>query len=522
MGAANQAHKVVQFDGAPRRPDANGAPDRMFFDENAEAALVSHVIMGYPHVSLNDLLFLDPDWFQSEKWSALWRLVRDHAIDGKPCDITAIEAAYTYRFGHEAAFDVVMEITQAANTGTYHTEEYYADLIAKYYRRRCVLNTASNLVRAVTNDDDDAMRAALDEVHRVLVQTGMEQGESSLSAAFAAMVNETEISMASDALIQTFLTDLDRKLGPIAPGTLMTIGGTASHGKSALSKTIGVNYVLEQAYKRDHKPDFRPGTVEYFTFEVTAREQSLRVAAQLAQINPREFLFGFRYRPDPITGAMELDITGKPDEGAFMERSGQVAGVLERVSDLLHFHDQPLDAEGICRRIREIKRRRNVQIVIIDASEYVLREGKSPVVEYERMFQRFKQCAEEEHIVIIVLHQFSSDIDSRISHIPVIDDLKWGKAAETASDVVLLLNRVSKWWPDDIDEEWTAATFVTIAKNRKTGLGVGKWVTLAFDEGGVAFSDWPHELWDQKAMMTRMRERARADSKGEGDGYGGF
>jgi replicative DNA helicase len=136
-------------------------------------------------------------------------------------------------------------------------------------------------------------------------------------------------------------------------------------------------------------------------------------------------------------------------------------------------------------RAREMKRRENIQCVIVDYLQLMEYKGlDNRVQEISGISRTLKQVGRELGIPVIALSQLSRDVEKREDKRPMLSDLRESGSIEQDADMVVFLYRDAYYRRGENTGE--DVTEVIVAKHRNGPVGT---VTLRFNKTIGRFVD---------------------------------
>jgi replicative DNA helicase len=245
--------------------------------------------------------------------------------------------------------------------------------------------------------------------------------------------------------LSTGLRDLDKLLGGLHKGDLITIGGRPSMGKSSLASCI-----LLAAAKAGK-------AVIIFSTEVDALRLARRLVAQEAMIDTHKFR-----RPKQLT------------EVEFMQVA-RAQAELARLNIFINDHPSPTPGfiRGECLRVKA--QGGTVDLVIVDYIGLLAWTGRveNRNLELGKISASLKGLARELDCPVVVLSQLNRAVESRQDKRPKLLDLRESGSIEQDSDVVIGLYRPEYYDPNDRPGE----VEIIVLKNRDGPTG-SVWATF--------------------------------------------
>jgi replicative DNA helicase len=233
---------------------------------------------------------------------------------------------------------------------------------------------------------------------------------------------------------------IDRMIAGLRPERFHIIGGRPGQGKTALVLAIAVAV----AAAKD------PGSVAFFSLEMSSEELAQRIIAARANLDLRQLLTG--------------DLTEREHERA------HEAAVW--ASTLPISIEEAITIEQITSRARRMHARRPLGVLIVDYIQLVMstnmRKGANPTEVVTTISRRLKLLAKELHIPVIGLSQLNRAVETRSDKRPTLADLRESGALEQDADLVAFVHREAYYDAEHADPN--AADFI-IAKQRNGPTG---------------------------------------------------
>lgn len=217
--------------------------------------------------------------------------------------------------------------------------------------------------------------------------------------------------------VMTGISAIDRKLGGLRKGDLVTIAGRPSTGKTAIASRIVAGASAQAA---------TPVTTTVFSLEEAADFFTTRILSAMSGIGLWD------------NGADELT---NADRSCLHHATGRLSRAPLVIDDTPGISLQELGKR--CRQITFDTKRGDMPSLGLVLIDYVqlLRSGEeqwNPVDEVSRVAVGLKRLAENLDVPVIVLSQLSRKVEERVDRRPILSDLNPTLADE--SDVVLLLS----------------------------------------------------------------------------------
>jgi replicative DNA helicase len=377
--------------------------DRLVDDE-AERRLCG-AILTRP-ACINDL-DLDPEEFGSNLCSSVYRTCVNLDARGK-WDALAVERESGIEWG---ILDRLM-----ADCPTTENVGFYADAIRQKALTRRVVTTCKD-IQAEGLDGDDLLAMAVERITAIDIPNAASDACSAKDAIKATM---DEIHAASQGKREGILTgcELWDEYAWIETGDVMTIAARPSMGKSAV-----IVWLVRELIGSGHK-------VLMFLTEGNRRKFMRRMLSQMMKANTRDLRRG-KIRD---------------------EQAGRIATAVEQINKWpLWIDDSRYLLRDIRRQTRRMKARHGVNVVIVDHLQEV-RSGQKGS-EYEQMnmvVEGLREMAlEAPKAALIQACQLNRECESTPMKQPSVHHLRASGRIEEISDVITLLWRGHRYFPDD-------------------------------------------------------------------------
>lgn len=402
----------------------------------------------------------------------LFDAVGDLLESGRQVTRTTLEARLPAEYGDGLPFVPLVAVLKenAADAGS---PLDYADPIRENFARQKIKKAAEGALkdcRDIGKSADDILATLeaelMDAMRENTASTIKSLGEA-IKTSLAVTAENYRIKGDVQIGIRTGIVELERLMGPLMGGDLVTIAAPSGHGKTTLALQI-----MRQASRGDNA---KPALL--ISQEMTSTQIATRVLATWTDIPVRKQragdidLLGYQSLRDAAAEADQVKL--------YIDDSGQ-----QRTS-------------AICSKIRSFHRQHGLGCAAIDHILLVKPENprwtKVETVEYAAM--AFKELAKELDIPIFLLAQLTRGSQDKANSWKFTDQaLYGGDAVKQASDVMLGVTLPRKWLkqrePDETDQrahdEWLGRMFKWEGKAEIGALKMrddddGQWLTVPFD-----------------------------------------
>lgn len=355
----------------------------------------------------------------------------------------------------------------------------YAEPIRDNFARtkiKAAAETAIKLCKDLTKPTDDILAG----LEASLMDATRDQAASTIKslgeAAKASLSRTAENYRVKDEIqigLRTGIIELDKLMGPVMGGDLVTIAAPSGHGKTTLALQI-----MRHAGRGEHG---RPGLL--ISQEMTSTAIATRTLAAWTQISVRKQRSG------------DIDVFEYNNLREAAQEAEQVKLYIDDCGQQR--------TSAICSKIRSFHRQYGLGCAAIDHILLVKPENprwtKVETVEYAAM--AFKELAKELDIPIFLLAQLTRGSQDKANSWKFTDQaLYGGDAVKQASDVMLGVTLPRKWLkqrePDESNQrdhdEWLGRMARWEGKAEIGALKMrddddGQWLTMPFDGATYSF-----------------------------------
>lgn len=401
----------------------------------------------------------------------------------KPADVITVHDVLESHGKAEQAGGLTYLTELTANTPSTANIGRYADTVRDRWLRRGLLHTAGRVHDIVTADDGKTAAQMLDAAQGELGKLAdhvTHREPVALAEAVSRYADKLD-QIANGELkpvrrVSTGLTDLDRILGGgLVRGSLTTIGARPGMGKSALAESIALNAA-------------RAGfSVDFLAMEMSEEELTQRAIANLGRVPIAEIMDG----AEPLRDYAWPGVTTAIQLAADMQ---------------LRFDDQPsLTLLDVVTKARASKRKHGLDLLVIDYLQLMEGSEEKRYQQIETITKGLKALAKTLDIAVLVLSQFSREIERRPNKRPNMADFRDGGSIEQDSDVLAGLYREEQ---DDPDTEWKNCAELIIIKQRQGKLGT---VNLTYIGEFTRFEDYTGPAMAPYAQRAKASRRNKIE-----------
>lgn len=405
-----------------------------------------------------------PAFFSSDH-RMIFSAIGDLIEAGKPADMVTVgerlKAQDAERFAAAGGAGYLAALAQ--NTPSALNIRRYAELVADRFLLRQLYGAAGDAATACREHRGRAAREVVDQVQSRIMDVGGRQSgqtfrglQEALSEGFE-FIDHQYHREDKDAPtgVPTGFSDLDSQLSGLQPGQLIILAARPSMGKSALSLNI-----CESAARAK-------GPAAYFSLEMGAREQALRLLAAGAGVN------------------LQRLFTGRINDTEW-ER---LSGAMGKLHDLkIEFSTQAsLTITDLRAQVRRLARERGgLSIVVVDYVQLMVSgaNDSNRANAISEISRGLKLLAQELNVPVLLLSQLNRELEKRTNKRPIPSDLRDSGALEQDADVILFIYRDEVYNPNTEDQ---GVAEIIIAKQRNGPVGK---VRLIFRADNTRFENY--------------------------------
>ena len=426
------------------------------FNIEAEEALLGSLMLNADGI-VQVLPLLKKQDFYREKHVWLYDvLVTLHQRNMAPDFVTIVDELERReqldKFGGHAALSKLMNSVPTA----IHLD-HYARIVERDAKKRQLLGAAERIAKMVYCEREKEARELIEQAEQEIFAIGQHHLSGSLvpiseilgdfyKQAEEMFMNHQPIGLA------TGFTDLDRLLGGLQRGDLITLAARPGMGKTSLALSI-VRQVAEKG-----------ASVAFFSLEMGANQLAQRLVSLVSSIDIKRLRTGPIYSEDleGIGFAVEHLSKGK----IFIDQTAAIS---------------PLSMRAKARRLAT---RHPIDLVVVDYLQLMSARGQeNRVQEISYISRTLKELARELNVPLLALSQLSRNVEQRQDKRPTPADLRGSGAIEQDSDVVLFIYR-DEFYHKNSDTPTLAE--INVAKHRNGPTGT---ITLRFEKSHAKFAN---------------------------------
>ncbi len=432
--------------------------------------------------------FLESYHFSSKINSIIYLSLKKLIVNNQVADINTLKVFLENEeeFKSNGGIEYLLKISE--NSISIINAKQYGELIYDLFLRRQLIDIGTDLVNRSFSDFHEGDSNSIVEktefdLFNLLNDGETEKGPKKFDDIMITTLDYAEKAFKKNpdvAVLKSGLNDFDKKVGGLHKSDLIIIAGRPSMGKTAFATNIALNICQNDKVKSDESIN----NILFFSLEMSSEQLATRLLSEVSRI-PSEKI---------RTGNLS-----KFDFENMMKGS-------EKIKDLnLFIDDSPaLTLSSIRSRARRLKRRKGLDLIIIDYLQLINSESKNyndnRVKEISDITRGLKALAKEFNIPVIALSQLSRKVEDREEKRPQLADLRESGSIEQDADLVVFLYReeyyLARMEPQEGTEKhaiWTSkmekihnVAEAIVAKNRH---GPISRIKLHFNASNTKFSD---------------------------------
>lgn len=362
---------------------------------------------------------LDAEHFHDARHGEIYSAVSKLATAGKNANVVTLSRLPGQDFGY-------LKSLLASTIGAFAAPDF-AKLILDLYRRRQLIELGDRLAsRAADSPTDENPDRMIEDLEIGLAALAGSRDKTdrltNLTAAATLAIETTSAARRRDdrlAGLPTGFTDLDKKLGGLAPSDLIILAGRPSMGKSALAASIAYRAASRHLQGDGGCP------VGFFTLEMSAEQLALRLIAEASGIP------SFRLRRG--------DFTSEDFDHLLATAQESFCNPHMRIDE-----SGRLNIDQLCSRARRMHRQFGVGLIVVDYLQLLsgaMRSRDSRHVEVSEITTGLKALAKDLNVPVLALSQLSREVEKRDDKRPQLADLRESGSIEQDADVVFFVYR---------------------------------------------------------------------------------
>lgn len=360
---------------------------------------------------------------------------------GEPLDAIAVNKELLARGETSTTGGSVYLHTLVDETPSPASTTYHAKIVADRAILRRLVEVGTRIAQiGYTGEGDvaDLVEIARAEVDSITVQGSVNDPHTStLAEDYPTFLDEMEYGLDEGEGIPYPYADLQKKIGDMIPGQLITVGGGPGQGKT----TLGLDLARHAARNGNR--------VLFHAQEMTRREVQAAILAAEQRIPREKLVFG-----------KVLDLLDDAEKQRYLRHAQEIADLDITVDD---------SADVTLSRIRaQIGRMERTggapNLVVIDYLQLMDKpEAEREDLRVKAVTTELKKIAKERGLVVVLLSQVRQSAGDREDGVPLLSDFADSASPSRDSNVCLMLST-----PGKIDPNHPRAgeAILNVAKNR--------------------------------------------------------
>jgi replicative DNA helicase len=392
-----------------------------------------------------------PDDFYKPSHAHVFRAIVNLDERGNSIDVVTVRAALV-SLGCAEAIGVSDLIGFVANAPAISSTRQYAEIVAGLARKRRLAGAGREITNAAIDPTRDADSILSEAEARLVIAAGESVDEHRPVPAgkvvdlALARANAAEIRGGGLSGLTTGHRDLDRLLGGLECGSLVTIGARPSMGKTAF--TLGV--ALANALC---------GTPTlFFSLEMSREEIGARLLAMEARVSVDQQRSG-RLSVEQWT------------------RLHEARDRLETLPLVIDDRSSPTVAD-VRLAAKAMRAKQGLGLVVLDYLQLIASQQREErrEIEVRKVAEGLKGVAKNFGCVVIAAAQLNRLLEGRTEKRPILSDLRDSGGIEQAADVVAFLYRHEVYFPST---DQVGIAEIIVRKNRSGPTGTVKLAWLS-------------------------------------------
>jgi replicative DNA helicase len=425
-------------------------------DINAERATLGSILLERDAIIVV-APWLPADYFYLEKHAWIYEAMLACYNRRVPPDISTVadELRRNERLDLVGGILYLSELTDDVPTAVH--VEYYARIVERTAVLRRLIE-AGGKIAALGYDEQEDVEDTLDRAEAELFNVSQRRAMEDfihirrVVDTYFEQITSLDEGQGDLVGVPTGYIDLDRLTGGLQRSDLIILAARPSVGKTALALSLAYNIAIKAAH-----------TVGIFSLEMSREQLVQRLLAMHTGIDTQ------RLRTGNISGHLQTII--------------EAMGVLSEAS--LYIEDTPgLSIMEVRSRARRLRAQVGIDLIIVDYLQLMqARRSDNRVQEVSEISRGLKALARELNVPVLALSQLSRAVEGRVSHVPMLSDLRESGSIEQDADIVMFIYR-EELYDKETDKKGIAE--IHIAKHRNGPLGV---VPLRFENRTTTFQN---------------------------------
>jgi replicative DNA helicase len=425
-------------------------------DINAERATLGSILLERDAIIVVSP-WLAPEYFYLEKHAWIYDAMLACYHRRVPPDISTVADELRRQERLELVGGILYLGELSAEVPTAVHVEYYARIVERTALLRRLIE-AGGKIAALGYDEREETETTLDKAEAELFAVSQRRAMQDFVHVrqvidnYYEQITSSEETRGETVGITSGYTDLDKLTGGLQRSDLIILAARPSVGKTAFALSMAYNVAVKAS-----------STVAVFSLEMSREQLVQRLIAMHTGIDTQ------RLRTGNITRHLStiIEAMGRLSEAA------------------LYIDDTPaLSIMEVRSRARRLRAQVGIDLLIVDYLQLMqARRSDNRVQEVSEISRGLKALARELDVPVVALSQLSRAVEGRVSHVPMLSDLRESGSIEQDADIVMFIYR-EELYDKETDKKGIAE--IHLAKHRNGPLGV---VPLRFENNTTSFQN---------------------------------
>jgi replicative DNA helicase len=428
-------------------------------DINAERALLGSILIERDAI-IAVANWLAPDSFYLQKHSYIYEamLACYNHRPSIPPDISTVadELRRSGQFEPIGGIAYLGELSAEVPTAVH--VEYYARIVERTATLRRLIQAGGKIASLGYNEREE-LEATLDKAESELFTVSQNRLNrdfvhiGTVVSSYFEQIEQIRETRGEMVGISTNFPDLDKLTGGLQRSDLIILAARPSVGKTSLALSIAYNVAV-----------YVQSTVGIFSLEMSREQLVQRMLAMHTGIDMQRLRTGTIHDRD-----LQL----------VFDAMGELAAAP------IYIEDTPGQSIMEVRsKARRLQAHASIDLVIVDYLQLMkAQRSDNRVQEVSEISRGLKALARELNIPVIAISQLSRAVEGRMSHVPMLSDLRESGSIEQDADLVMFIYR-EELYDKETDKKGIAE--IHIAKHRNGPLGI---IPLRFEPTTTRFQN---------------------------------
>jgi replicative DNA helicase len=437
----------------------------------AEIAVLGAMIMNQHSIS-KTLNIIKPEMFYHIKHSIIYTAILNLFDKSITVDLPTLKSELEKMGKHEVIGGNQYLIEIHRKTPSFANVEQHCLIILDKYLKRAMIQIAAETLEKGFDDTFNVIDL-FDETERKIFELSQKRfSKNYITMQELAAQTMNYITLIAEkrgsAGISTGFTKLDEMLGGFQNSDLIVIAARPSMGKTALGLSVLLNVAVNQKIP-----------TAFFSVEMAAQQIAIRLISADSRVDQQNIR----------TGKISIQ-----DNSKIVASLGRL-----RDSPIIIDDTAMLNVNEFKAKSRQLKAQHNIKLIIVDYLQMMHASGtESREREIAIISSTLKQVAKDLEIPVIALAQLNRSVEGRKdkNFRPMLQDLRESGAIEQDADVIMFVNRPSRYGVLEFEDGSPTAGMgeLIIGKQRNGPIGT---VRVVFNENIARFENYTLAVADQ-------------------------